>query len=533
MNPNLFRAQRDKPADTTNLAGGRAYSRDAKEALAQFALTGTLGDTFYARAGLQLDDLLGLLAAIPSEDCAFIAKCAVYARQYGYMKDVPAFLVGWLAYNNDAAYLAQAFNGVVDNGKMLKNVVQVCRSGVFGRRSIPRPLRRLISKWLCSAKDIQLVRSIPGKDPSLADVIKMVHPKGARQRSALFSWILGKLQPEQVADLPQIAKDLDTFRANFGTIPFAGLPRGIPFQLVDSLPLKTEHWTKLAIDGGWHFTRMNLNTFLRHGVFEDDEVTQLIANKLRDEQAIREAKVFPYQLLAAFLNTPDAPYEIRNALQDAMELAVSNVPVINGQAVVLVDVSGSMQGPVTGRRHNARGREVKPSNVKCVDVAALFASAYLRKNPHTQIVPFDGDVRHLSPPLNPRDSIMTNAQRLAMRGGITAVGRALGRLNEIQAKADAVIVVSDNESWADSGWLQTEGTRLAAQWRLFKRRNRGAKLVCIDITPEKNVQIEDKPDSLNIGGFSDNVWTVVDDFLRGELTPRHVVGKIEQVQLSL
>ena len=44
-------------------------------------------------------------------------------------------------------------------------------------------------------------------------------------------------------------------------------------------------------------TRMNLNTFQRHGVFHDAEMVELIANRLRDAEAIKRAKVFPYQLL--------------------------------------------------------------------------------------------------------------------------------------------------------------------------------------------------------------------------------------------
>ncbi len=534
MNPKLFAAQRDQSTDATNFAGGRAYSRSAKESLAQFALTGTLGDTHHASAELHLDDLITLLGD-ESVEPSFVAKLAIFSRQHGYMKDVPAFLVAWLAFNGRYKFLAPAFAGVVDNGKMLKNVVQVCRSGFLGRRTIPRPLRRLIKAWLNGANDYQLMKAIPGQDPSLADVVKMVHPKADNgERNAFYSYLIGKSTPLGLADLPELVQRLENFKLTFGSAEFNGLPKGIPFQLVDSLPLEAEHWNKLAIDGGWHFVRMNINTFIRHDVFKTYPGTiKIVADKLRDPDAIAKAKVFPYQLFAAFKYSEDAPHEIREALQDAMELAINNVPVFDGQVAILVDVSGSMTSTYITGKHGKR----QQSKIRAVDAAALFAAAFLRKNPRTQILPYDTDIRQPSRPLNGRDSVMTNAQLLSMQGGGTATGFALSRLNEANIKADAVLIVSDNESWADDpryAWHPTvSGTKVSAEWRKFKKRNRKAKLVCLDLTPEKNTQIVDKADSLNVGGFSDNVWTIVDDFLNDRLTSAHVVGKIESLSLSL
>ena len=56
-----------------------------------------------------------------------------------------------------------------------------------------------------------------------------------------------------------------------------------------------------------------------HGVYEDEEVTRLIANRLRDEKAIECSRVFPYQLMTAWQNVRGVPREIEDALQDAME----------------------------------------------------------------------------------------------------------------------------------------------------------------------------------------------------------------------
>ena len=55
-------------------------------------------------------------------------------------------------------------------------------------------------------------------------------------------------------------------------------------------------------------------------------------------------------------------------------------------------------------------------------------------------------------------------------------------------------------------------------------------LVCIDIQPYAHAQAQERTDILNIGGFSDQVFTLVSEFANGNLTAEHwvdVIGKVE------
>jgi 60 kDa SS-A/Ro ribonucleoprotein len=111
---------------------------------------------------------------------------------------------------------------------------------------------------------------------------------------------------------------------------------------------------------------MNLNTFARHGAFKEAGGTERVSALLRDRAEIQRARVFPYQLMAAYRNCDESvPKEVRNSLQDAMETALENVPAVMGKVYVCPDVSGSMRSPVTGYRKGAS------TAVQCVDVAAL------------------------------------------------------------------------------------------------------------------------------------------------------------------
>jgi len=140
---------------------------------------------------------------------------------------------------------------------------------------------------------------------------------------------------------------------------------------------------------------MNLNTFARHGVFEDADVVARLAALLRDPAEVARARAFPYQLLVAYrMAGEDVPAALREALQDALEAAVANVPALDGKVYVCLDVSGSMHSPVTGHRKGST------TAVSCVDVAALVAAAVLRKNPSAEVIPFADHV--VKATLNPR-----------------------------------------------------------------------------------------------------------------------------------
>ena len=515
-NKNLFRSYFGRlipKADTANSEFAPAYALEPKHALAQFAATGCLASTFYTEAGEQLEQTLALCRDVDAE---WIARTAVYARTKGHMKDMPALLCAVLA-TRDTELLRQVFHRVIDNGRMLRNFVQIMRSGVTGRKSLGTVSKRLVLEWLDVRSEAELFAASVGNNPSLADIVKMVHPRPATaQREALYAYMIGRDYNADV--LPEIVRNYEAFK-NGET---AEVPE-VPFQMLTSLPLGTDNWCAIARNASWHMTRMNLNTFARHGVFDVGGMAELIANRLRDEGAITRARVFPYQLLAAYTAAQSLPQVVQNALHDAMEIATANVPAIEGRVYVCPDVSGSMQSPVTGYRTGAT------SAVRCIDVAALVAAAVLRRNPDAEVLPFENDVVKVS--LTARDTIMTNAQKLAsVGGGGTNCSAPLVLLNRRKAKGDLVVFISDNESWMDAG-NPHRGTETMRQWNIFKERNPNARLVCIDITPNRTTQAVERSDIMNIGGFSDHVFTVVADFAKGNFASGRWVNDIEQIRL--
>ncbi len=506
----------------------------AKEKLAKLAVTGCFNNTFYTVAEDQLKDVLDLTSVVNPE---FVAKLAVYSRERGFMKDMPAALCAQLARKNPAL-LRTIFPRVIDNGKMVRNFVQMLRGGAFGSKSMGTAPRNLVRTWFESKSDRDLFFSSVGGTMSMGDIVALAHPSPAtRSRAAMYAYFRGKKKCrfggeefEVQNSLPDEMQAYEAFKATGeGDLPAA------PMEMLEGLTLSDEIWKEIARKATWSQTRQGLNKFARHGIFKDADLTNLIVERLRNPELIRKSRVFPYQLMSAYLATEstDLPTAVKKALEAAMEVSVENVPVFDGEVYVFPDVSGSMSSAsVTGTRKGAT------STVKAIQVAGLLTACILRRNPQAKVMPFDGDVRPVT--LDPKGSILENAKILGrMQGGSTNCRAPLARINQLGAKMDLGIYVSDNESnvgepvaggdnYRSYGRGATSGTLI--EFDQLKQRSPEAKLVCIDTSVETSLLVPTREDVLNIGGFSDAVFDIMGQFANSK-TGTNWVEVIEQTKI--
>jgi 60 kDa SS-A/Ro ribonucleoprotein len=149
VNKSLFASMlgRLPKANTVNEAGGRAYKLEPKHAMAQVAATGTFGNAFYSTAETQLDEVLKLIDEV--DDNQYLAKLALYAREKAFMKDMPAALLVALSVR-DTELMHRVFDRVVDNGRVLRTVFQMIRSGQFKNKA--RTRAALVCRALCSER---------------------------------------------------------------------------------------------------------------------------------------------------------------------------------------------------------------------------------------------------------------------------------------------------------------------------------------------------------------------------------------------
>jgi 60 kDa SS-A/Ro ribonucleoprotein len=566
-------------ADAINEAGGRAYELDPKHALAQLAATGTFGNTFYSTAKTQLSEVLQLIDQV--DDNQYLAKLALYAREKAFMKDMPAALLVALSVR-DTELTHRVFDRVVDNGRVLRTVFQMIRSGRFksntakskagkGRIGLSSSVQRAFQRWLNTASVGKLLSASIGNDPSLRDILRMARPMPKdNARRAMFGWLtdkkVDKWAPATEADLPAEVKSLIAYRnakTEEAQALIASGIEGIRWDLLSGAAKGPQVWAVLARKMGPQALRMNLNTLLRHDVFsnkpstlgpllraagiqvpeQDPGLDDYVAERIADESEIRRSKQFPYQYFAAYLNAEDCvPQKIKTALHKAAEIACGNVPELPGPVVIGLDTSGSMSSAVTGQRCGRGGGRGATSKMRCIDVAALFAAAILRRNPDSVVIPFDTSAYDAK--IDPNDSILSIAQRLAKYGGggtDCSLPLVVANQKHANRKFAGIILVSDNESWVGTGRYGSTGVMTA--WEQFASNQRRLqqsqsdssrfcswpKLVCIDLQPYQTVQACERADIMNIAGFSDAVFSVIGAFLADN--NQRLVAEVEAVEL--
>jgi len=117
-NKKLFKSLFGKLVPATDAINGEcapAYALPPKHHLTQYPATGCLNTTFYASADEQLKTVLELCA---DREAEFIAKTAVFGRERGYMKDMPALLCAVLSVKH-RELLNIIFPRVIDNDRRI------------------------------------------------------------------------------------------------------------------------------------------------------------------------------------------------------------------------------------------------------------------------------------------------------------------------------------------------------------------------------------------------------------------------------
>lgn len=498
---------------TKNSEGFVAYFVGDKAALAQLAVTGCLQSTYYVKKQDQIKNILDLCGKVPDE---YVAKLAIYSRKKGLLKDMPALLLAILSKRNPNL-LNKVFPVVADSPAIVKNFVKHIRSGITGRKSLGNRPKVLVQKYLTNLSPEQLFRTDIGNDPSIKDLINLVHPKAtSEEQNAMFGYILGR--DVNTKFLPQEVNQFEAFKRDTTVT----LPK-VPFQLLTALSLTEDHWKSIAENMTWNQTIKNLNTMKRHNVFSDKTLVTKVAAKIANKNLVQKSNTMPYEVFTTYLNAVDMPKEIKEALLIASNYSLENIPSFKGRAIVGVDVSGSMTYPVTGK--DDKKPESKMTNI---DVAALIAASFVKKNKNSQIIPFCTMTHDFE--FSQSEDLLVLSEKLSrFRGGGTDCSLPVAYANANKINADIMLVISDNE--ANVSGYNSRTTALSQQWEIFKQNNPFAKMVCINISPNIHAQIQQQKDVLNVGGFNDAVFEVMENFLEVGSEQDSWAKQVDDIQL--
>ena len=160
---------------------------------------------------------------------------------------------------------------------------------------------------------------------------------------------------------------------------------------------------------------------------------------MTNEEAIEKSLVFPYQIYSAYKairSMKTVSHAVEAALESAFISSISNATMLGGKSLIIFDVSGSMDTPMSGN-----------GSITYMEIGAVYAAMYLFANKDTDVIRFASraelvDKKALNG-LTPFGVIRALVSNNWSLGGGTEIDSAI---DKISGRYDRIIIVSDMQA---------------------------------------------------------------------------------------
>lgn len=399
-------ARFNKTTSTTvkNFAGGDSYSQNPELELVSILLTSFANDQFYRSSDETFERIKHLVLLC---DKRFVAQAAVYARTQFGMRSITHVVTSELAkYLKGEGWAKDFYSAVVYRPDDMMEILSYHTSK---NGKIPNAMKKGLAKAFNKFDKYSLAKYRgEGKGFKLIDVVNLVHPKPVEtNKDAINALVKGEL------------KSFDTWETELtkaGQIAETDEQKEV---------LKKDAWIKLIREKKIGYFALLRN--LRNIIEQAPEIISEALEMLTSEKLIKKSLVLPFRFTTAFeeiqkLSDGKIVRQTLIALNKAVDIAVSNVPVFDGETLVVLDKSGSMAG--------------KPAQI-----GALF-SAVLAKSNNADFMCFSDDAKYVN--VNPMDSTITIANSINFASGGTNFHAIFETANK---KYDRVFILSDMQGW--------------------------------------------------------------------------------------
>lgn len=369
--------------------GAPAIPQTGMTALRRMVANALLGeDQFYVDGVTIKQRIAELAAGVPIAD---VAALAIEARETMNLRHVSL----WLA----LAVINRRVGPAFDTASLIERICQradepaelLAMYWENGRKPIPAAMKRGLARAMLKFGEYGLAKYDRSGIVKLKDVVRVSHPKAANDDQAA---VLGRL-------LSGTLEAPDTWEV--------GLSGGGDKRETFERLLRERKLGYLAL-------LRNLRNIDQAGVDADLVREAILARRGAD-------RVLPFRFVAAARAAP----RFEPWLDEALCANVAEGPVLTGETIVLVDVSGSMNDPLSQR-----------SDLTRMDAAATLASVI-----HGKLRVFSFSQQVLEVP--PRRGMAGVA---AIVGSQRHLGTYLGKAVETVSKLphDRIIVLTDEQS---------------------------------------------------------------------------------------
>lgn len=456
-----FNKIKKNESKTVNKAGGKAFKHSPEMELVVSCLSTFLKDGFYESGSERIQRIRTLIPQVKPE---FVAKLALVARNDFHLRSVSHVLTGELAMiHRGDSLVSKLISKVAERPDDLTEIVS------YVQKPIRWQVKKGVQKALLKFNRYQLAKYRgEGKSCTLIDLFNLCHPypklASIEQQEAWKDLMSDKLRSE------------DTWEAR-----------------LSSGENKKEVWNDLVMNDkiGYMALLRNLrNINEQANAPTKKKACEVIANA----DAVRKSKQLPFRFYSAYQNVDGR--DMWAALEKALDISCDNVPRFDGKTLVAVDGSGSMTGSLGGS--DAKGGSP-------ISKAAIFAAALYKSN-DADLVIYDTNLgRYKILPSMSVLAIADNIIKQAKGGGTdTSLVFQYAIKNIDKVKYDRIVILSDNESWADSGYGRG-GTQQT--YNEYRKLN-DCYVYAIDIAGDGTKDIT-SPKAFHIAGWSEKIFDFI------------------------
>lgn len=444
---------------TVNYAGGEAYTQSPEMELVSILLTSFANDSFYKSAYQTFDRLKELIGKC---DKKFVAQAAIYARTQIGMRSITHCVASELAKHIGGEKWAKDFYTAIVYRP--DDMLEILSYHTSKNGKITNSIKKGFAKAFDKFDKYTLAKYRgEGKGFKLVDAVNLVHPVPVEKNTeAIDALVKGNL------------KSFDTWETE---LTKAGQAASNEDEKAD---FKKDAWIKLIREKKIGYFALLRN--MRNIIEQAPEVINEALEMLTTEVLIQKSLVLPFRFTTAFdeiakLNDGKIVRTVLMALNKAVDISIKNVPKFDGETLVVLDVSGSMQG--------------KPSQI-----GSLF-SAILIKSNNADFITFSDNAAYRN--VNPMDSTITIANSIKFASGGTNFRSIFQTANK---KYDRVIILSDMQ-----GWIGHETP--VKEYNEYKATTGATPFVySFDLNAHGSLQFPEQS-VFCIAGFSDKIFQIM------------------------
>lgn len=455
---------------TVNKCGHAAYAMKDKDKLVTQVLCSFFDEKkFY---GNNTEDMKRTIQSVIKSDPEFVAKLAVFARREFNMRSVAHILTAYLAHEVEGKpYTRETVKAVALRGDDVTEIM-ACYLNLFGK-PIPNPLRKGIGDVMQGFDEYTLAKyKGEGKAVKMRDLLCLCRPKPKDEaQSDMWKRLLnGQLEIPYTWETELSAKgnNAKTWEA-----------------LIDSKKV------------GYMALLRNLRNILKANPSNVNKVLEYIENP----EAVRKSKQLPFRYLSAYKELANiGGSRVFDALENAVEASVENMPKLEGTTVIAVDISGSMGGAVSGK-----------SEIKCYEIAMLLGLMANKICDNSIFYVFNDSIEKYA--VSRRSGILETAMRSKYCGG-TNMYLPFEKMISDHINADRIIVISDNMCNSGGGWYSSKPVQsLADEYR--RRTGNDIWVHAIDLQGYGTQQFHGAKTNI-IAGWSEKVLAFIKLAEQGE-----------------